>query len=465
MIRKVLIANRGEIALRVARACRELGLGCVVVHSTADRDPAAARLADDVVQIGPAPGRHSYMSIPAVIEAARTTGADAVHPGYGFLSEDPYFAEICVENGLTFVGPPPVVMAELGDKSRARELMSAAGVPVLGGSDGAVEGPDEATAVAARIGLPVILKAVAGGGGRGMRVVRDLRDIPHAVRETRAHARAVFTDPRVYVERFVQNARHIEIQVMCDDQGNAVHLGERDCSVQRRQQKLLEESPAYRLPRALAEEIGTCAVRGVRSLGFRGAGTVEFLVEPDGTYSFLEVNSRIQVEHPVTEMVTGIDLVREQLLVASGWPLSFTQDDVRPRGCAIECRVNAEDPARGFVPTPGLVDEFTIPGGPFTRVDTHFAAGDVVGPHYDSLLAKVVVWAPDREAAIARMARALGEFRVRGPYLETTRAFLGRILDHPDFRAGRHTTAMVDQLIAAGEPAAAGPGPGVGNAC
>ncbi|OLM27822.1 Biotin carboxylase of acetyl-CoA carboxylase [Pseudonocardia sp. Ae717_Ps2] len=442
MIRKVLVANRGEIALRVARACRELGLGCVVVHSTGDPDPAAARLADDVVCIGPAPARHSYMLAPALVEAARNTGADAVHPGYGFLSEDPDFAEICARNGLTFVGPPPEVMAALGDKARAKALMAAAGVPVLAGSEGAVTGPEEAGAVLNRVGLPLIVKAVAGGGGRGMTVVHRVEDLAPAVRRTSAQARAVFGDPAVYLERYVTGARHVEIQVLADDHGEVTAVGGRDCSIQRRHQKLVEEAPVPGLPAELGERIAAAATAGMRAVGFRGAGTAEFLLTDGGEFSFIEVNSRLQVEHPVTEMTTALDLVQQQLLIAAGerGPGPVTA----PSGAAIECRINAEDPDRAFAPTPGRIDRLMLPGGPFTRVDSHVGAGDEIGPHYDSLLAKIVTWGPDRESARRRMLRALDETVVTGPGLCTTVGFLRGILDDPDFRAARHTTATLD---------------------
>jgi acetyl-CoA carboxylase biotin carboxylase subunit len=445
----VLIANRGEIALRVARTCRELGLRTVAVHSTSDRDSAVVRLADESVQIGPPAARLSYLNVPAVIEAAVRTGARAIHPGYGFLSEDADFAEVCESNGITFVGPPARVLRALGDKAAARALMAAAGLPVQPGSTHALDSAVEAKRVADDIGYPVIIKAAAGGGGRGMAVVRDPREFTGAYRRTRAAARAVFDDGSVYVERFQDVARHVEVQVLCDAHGNGVALGERDCSVQRRHQKLIEESPAPCLPAELAERMAEAAVRGALATGFVGAGTFEFLVGPDGDFTFMEVNCRIQVEHPVTEVTTGIDLVREQLLVAAGRPLSFTAADVVRRGVAVECRVNAEDPARGFAPAPGVLTEFEPPGGPFTRVDTHGRVGMRITPDYDSLLAKVITWAPDREQALARMRRALAEFRVSGTGISTTIPFLSEILDHPLFRDGAHSTSLVDQVLAA----------------
>ncbi|MFI6984329.1 acetyl/propionyl/methylcrotonyl-CoA carboxylase subunit alpha [Embleya sp. NPDC050154] len=446
MFSTVLIANRGEIALRVARTCRELGIRTVAVYSTADRDSAVVRFADEAVHIGPPPARSSYLNMPAIIEAARRTGAEAIHPGYGFLSEDPDFAEICEAHGITFIGPPPQVMQRLGDKSEARAVMAAAGLPVLPGSDGALTSPVEAAEVAARIGYPVILKAVAGGGGRGMSVVRDPDELAWAYQDTRARARAVFGDERLYLERYIDDARHVEVQVLCDRHGGAVHLGERDCSVQRRHQKLVEESPAPHLPAEVRDAMCAAALRGASAVGYVGAGTFEFVVTPAHHFHLLEINCRIQVEHPVTEMVTGVDIVREQLTIAAGAPLTFGQEEVVPRGVAIECRINAEDPTRGFAPTPGRLTEFVPPGGPCVRIDTHAYPGWTVGPDYDSLLAKAIVWAPDRERAIARAERALSEFRVAGGGVHTTLDFLRRLLGHPVFRAGEHTTGLVETM-------------------
>jgi acetyl-CoA carboxylase, biotin carboxylase subunit len=453
VFRKVLIANRGEIALRVARACRELGIATVAVHSTVDRDSAVVRYADESVQIGPGPSKRSYLSMPALIESALRTGADAVHPGYGFLSEDPFFAEVCAANGLTFIGPPPEVIANLGDKAAARSLMTVAGVPLLPGSLTPLATVHQARAVVDEIGLPVIIKAVAGGGGRGMAVVRDEADFARAYRETKATAQALFGDSRVYVERYLDQARHVEIQVLADTHGNVVQLGERDCTAQRRHQKLVEETPSPRLPAEVRAAMGRAAVDGARTAGYVGAGTFEFLVDEHDDFYFMEVNCRIQVEHPVTELATGIDLVREQLLVAAGHPLGFTQDDVRPHGAVIECRINVEDPGRNFAPSPGLLEEFVPPGGPFVRVDTHGYPGYRVPADYDSLLAKLLVWAPDREQAIERMRRALDEFRISGPGVRTTAEFLGELIADPVFRAGDHTTSIVDDVIAGRSPA------------
>ncbi|WP_328405114.1 acetyl-CoA carboxylase biotin carboxylase subunit [Nocardia sp. NBC_00403] len=446
MFDKVLIANRGEIALRVARTCREMGVRTVAVHSVADRDSAVVRLADEAVQIGPAAAKRSYLNAAAVLTAAELTGADAIHPGYGFLSESPDFADACRAAGITLIGPPADVMAQLGDKQSARTLMAKAGLPLLPGSLDPLE-LDAAHALADRIGYPVIIKAAAGGGGRGMQVVGDSSVFRRAFQETRATARMLFGDSRVYLERYLEGARHVEVQVLCDGHGAGVHLGERDCSVQRRHQKLIEESPAPRLPDGLAARMGRAAVDGVLEAGYVGAGTVEFLVDRAGNFYFMEVNCRIQVEHPVTEMVTGIDLIAEQIRIAAGAPLGYTQDQISVRGAAIECRINAENPAAEFAPAPGLVSEFTPPGGPFVRVDSHVQAGYQIPPHYDSLLAKVIVWAPDRARAIARMQRALAEFRISGARVETTRDFLREVLDHPRMRSATHSTALVDELL------------------
>ncbi|WP_261576105.1 acetyl-CoA carboxylase biotin carboxylase subunit [Frankia gtarii] len=454
MFSSVLVANRGEIALRVVRTCRELGIRTIVAHSAADRDSAAVRFADESVQVGPGPAKRSYLNIPAVVEAARTRGAEAIHPGYGFLSENPEFAEVCEEEGIVFIGPPADVMARLGDKAVARGIMRDAGLPLLPGSRDALDGPDTALALAGEVGYPLILKAVAGGGGRGMRVVHNRGDLPVAYAETRAAALAVFGDGRLYLERYLESARHVEIQVLCDGHGNGVHLGARDCSLQRRHQKLVEESPAPGVDPDGVAQLGEAAVQAVLGAGYVGAGTVEFLYDPArGSYYFMEVNCRLQVEHPVTEMVTGLDLVAEQLRVAAGEELGYGQADITARGVAIECRVNAEDPARDFRPTPGLVTELDLPGGPFVRVDTHLTAGYRIPPLYDSLLAKVVVWAPDRDGAIARMRRALAETRVVGAGVATTAGFLADALDHPRFRAAEHDTSLTETLLStAAEP-------------
>ncbi|MBB5080416.1 acetyl-CoA carboxylase biotin carboxylase subunit [Nonomuraea endophytica] len=443
MFGTVLIANRGEIALRVARTCRELGIRTVAVHSAADAPPDWA---DQTIRIGPAPARRSYLNAAALIEAALQSGADAVHPGYGFLSEDAEFARICEEYGLTFIGPSADVIEAMGDKAAARATMSAAGVPVLPGSLHAVE-EEEGRRLADEVGYPVVIKAVAGGGGRGMAIVHSGAGFSDSYRRVRAEAQLLFGDDRVCLERYLRAAHHVEIQVICDAHGNAVHLGERDCSTQRRRQKLLEESPSPAIAPELAERMAQAALAGARAIGYRGLGTFEFLVDDDtGDYFFIETNCRIQVEHPVTELVTGLDLVSEQLAVASGLPLPFRQEDVVRRGAALECRINAEDPERNFAPAPGLIEEFTPPGGPFVRVDTHVRAGTRIPPDYDPMIAKIVTWGADRDQAIDRMDRALSELRVSGPGLRTNTAFLREVLATPVFRKGAHTTGFIDHL-------------------
>jgi acetyl-CoA carboxylase biotin carboxylase subunit len=446
MFKKVLIANRGEIALRVVRACRELGIESVVVHSTRDRDSAPARLSDDAVQIGPPPPKRSYLNAAAVIEAAIRTGADAIHPGYGFLSEDPDFAEACEAEDIVFVGPPASAMKQLGGKQSARNLAARVGLPLLPGSLEELDA-SQALDLADDIGYPVIVKASAGGGGRGMRVIEGPERFEQDYREVQATARMLFGNDLVYVEKYLARARHVEIQILCDGAGGAVHLGARDCSVQRRHQKLVEESPAPGLSDEVIDEMGRLSLAAAKAVGYTGAGTFEYLVAPDGTFHFMEVNCRIQVEHPVTEMVTGIDLVAEQLRIAAGEPLGYRQPDVTRRGVAIECRINAEDPDHDFAPSPGRLVEFGPPAGPFVRVDTHLRPGDLIAPEYDSLVAKVIAWAPDRERAVARMRRALSEFTVTGDNVRTTREFLLRVLDHPAFRRATHSTSLVGQMF------------------
>jgi acetyl-CoA carboxylase biotin carboxylase subunit len=444
---KVLIANRGEIALRVARACRELGVGTVAVYSSADAESAVVRFADESVHIGPPAVGRSYLHIPSIIGAAQKTGADAIHPGYGFLSEDPYFAEICADEGITFIGPRPDVMEKVGDKATARDLMSKAGLPLLPGTVEPVNTVDEAYAIAESIGFPVIIKAVAGGGGRGMSVVMRREDLATRYQTTRATAQAVFKDSAVYIERYLETSRHTEIQLVCDAHGNGVYFGERDCSVQRRHQKLIEEAPSIHLSEETRREVGEAAVRGALSVGYTGAGTMEFLLDLDGNLAFMEMNARIQVEHPVSEMVTNVDLIQEQIRVAAGEPLSVAQEDVVLRGHAIECRINAEDPDRDFAPTAGKLDTYVAPGGPWTRVDSHCYPGWTVSPFYDSLIAKLIVWAPDRERAIERIDRALSEFEISGRGVKTTIPFHRRILAHSQFRSGDVTTDFVEKFM------------------
>ena len=447
MALKVLIANRGEIALRVVRACREMGVASVAVHTEADAGAPFVRLADEAVCIGAGPADTSYLYVPHIIEAALGAGADAVHPGYGFLSEDPYFAEICADNGLTFIGPPPEVMARVGDKAITRRLMTEAGLPLLPGTAHAIATVDEARRVADTLGYPVVIKAAAGGGGRGITVVHRAEDLAGAYTSTRAAAQAVFGNDAVYLERYLTGARHIEVQIVRDTHGGAIHLGERDCSVQRRHQKLIEEAPSPAVDDDLRARLGEAALRGAAAVDYVGAGTMEFLLDATGTFWFMEMNARIQVEHPVTEAVTGIDLVQEQIRIAAGEPLSVKQDDVVLRGHAIECRINAEDPTRDFAPTPGRLTSFRAPGGPWTRVDTGYEQGMVVPPYYDSMIAKLIVWAPDRSAAIARMRRALHEFAVEGPGMSTTADLHASLLADPEFRAGTVTTDFMARFL------------------
>lgn len=444
-IRKLLVANRGEIAVRVLRSAREMGITTVAVASEADVHARHVALADEHVVIGPPNAALSYLSVDAVLEAARTSGADAVHPGYGFLSEHADFAARVVAEGLTFVGPSAEVIATMGDKALARATAAAAGLSTLPGSTGALGDLDDAADLAAEIGYPVAVKAAAGGGGRGIRVVVDEAELRAAVPVAQAEAQAAFGRGEVYLEKLVPGAKHIEVQVFGDGQ-RVVHLGERECSMQRRRQKVIEEAPAASLPRATAARVHAAAVDLAQRVGYSGAGTVEFLFDPrHDRFFFLEMNTRLQVEHPVTEAVTGLDLVREQLSVAGGAPLSLVQDDVVVRGHAIELRLNAEDPERGFFPSPGTITALRLPGGPFVRVDAGFGAGDAVPPYYDSLIAKVVVWDSTRERTISRARRALGEVAVEG--VVTTAGFLRRVLESDAFASGDyHTTSLEDWM-------------------
>jgi acetyl-CoA carboxylase biotin carboxylase subunit len=448
MFEKVLIANRGEIALRTARACRELGIQTVAIFSTADQESAVVRFADEAVHIGPSPVARSYIHIPSVIGAALKTGADAIHPGYGFLSEDPYFAEICANNDITFIGPRAEVMEKMGDKASARRLMRDADLPLLPGTIEPVASAQDAHDIADSIGYPIIIKAVAGGGGRGMNVVRQREDLERLYKTTRATAQAIFKDSAVYIERYLEAPRHTEIQLVCDEHGNGVYFFERDCSVQRRHQKLIEEAPSMHLSDEARRDIGERAVRGALSVGYTGAGTMEFLLDHEGRLAFMEMNTRIQVEHPVSEMVTSVDLIQEQIRVAAGEPLSVRQEDVPLIGHSIECRINAEDPDRDFAPTAGRLDTYVPPGGPWTRVDSHCYPGWTISPFYDSLIAKLIVWGPDRDAAIDRMSRALSEFEVSGRGVKTTIPFHRRVLADERFRSGDVSTDFLEQFMA-----------------
>jgi acetyl-CoA carboxylase biotin carboxylase subunit len=449
LFNKILIANRGEIALRVARACRELGVQSVAVYSTADAKSAVVRFADEAVHVGPPHPGKSYLHIPNVIGAALKTGADALHPGYGFLSEDPFFAEICANNGITFIGPQPEVMEKVGDKAIARELMQKAGLPLLPGTIEPVQTVDEASDIASSIGYPLIIKAVAGGGGRGMNVVRREEDLARLYQTTRSTAQAVFKDSAVYIERYLDAPRHTEVQLVCDVHGNGVYFFERDCSVQRRHQKLIEEAPSIHLSDAQRRDIGERAVKGALSVGYTGAGTMEFLLDDEGNLSFMEMNARIQVEHPVSEMITSTDLIQEQIRVAAGERLSVSQDELAPHGHAIECRINAEDPDRDFAPAAGRLDTYVPPGGPWTRVDSHCYPGWKIAPFYDSLIAKLIVWGPTRLEAIERMDRALSEFQIEGRGVKTTIPFHRRVMADQRFRLGEISTDFVEQFLAA----------------
>lgn len=450
MFEKVLVANRGEIALRVIAACRELGIRTVVAHSQADRCSLPVRFADETVCIGPAPSRHSYLNRQAVLAAAETTGADAVHPGYGFLSERADLAEACAGAGIEFIGPPADVLRLLGDKARARQAMRAAGLPLVPGTE-AIDDPAAAARAGREIGYPLLVKAIAGGGGRGMRRVEDPRGLPDAFRAAASEAEAAFGDSRVYLEKYLADARHVEFQVLADGRGGAVHLGERECSVQRRQQKVIEEAPAPGLAADVRRRIGGLVTAAARAVGYANAGTFEFLMDRRGEFYFMEVNPRVQVEHGITEMVTGVDVVRAQIRIAAGEPLALGQDDVRLAGHAIECRVNAEHPET-FAPSPGAIRTLVLPGGPGIRVETAAHAGDVVSPFYDSLLAKVIAHGRDRGEAVARLRRALGMMVVEG--VDTNISLHARILEAPEFLAGRLTTAFLDTFAAAGAPAA-----------
>ena len=445
MFGKILIANRGEIALRIQRACREMGIKTVAVHSTADADAKYVRLADESVCIGPAQSNLSYLNIPAIISAAEVTDAEAIHPGYGFLSENADFAERVERSGFTFIGPRAESIRLMGDKVSAKQAMREAGVPCVPGSDGALpDDPQEILRIARQIGYPVIIKAAGGGGGRGMRVVRTEAALITSVNMTREEARVAFGNPTVYMEKFLENPRHIEIQVLSDNFQNAVYLGERDCSMQRRNQKVLEEAPAFGIPRKLIDRLGNRCVEACRRIGYRGAGTFEFLYE-NGEFYFIEMNTRVQVEHPVTEMITGVDIVREQIRIAAGERLSVRQRDITMRGHAIECRINAEDPVQGFRPCPGRVDFLHFPGGPGVRVDSCLYSGCELSPYYDSMAAKILAYAPTRMETIRRMRRCLEEFALDG--FRTNAELSYQILYHPTFVRGGCTTAFLDQCL------------------
>ena len=448
MFRKIMIANRGEIALRIIRACREMGISSVIAHSEADRDSLPVRLADEHICIGPGASSKSYLNIPNIISAALITNVDAIHPGYGFLAENTSFAEICADANITFIGPAASVMSLMGDKVVARETMAEIGLPMLPGTSilrTLVEGIEASR----EIGFPLMLKAAAGGGGRGIRLVKRADEFERVFTTAQNEVREAFRDDGLYLERYLEHARHIEVQVLVDDFGHGVHLGERNCSCQRRHQKVLEESPSPLLPQEVRHEMGMKAIHAVEQIGYRNAGTLEFLVDEQNCYYFMEMNTRLQVEHPVTEMITNTDLVKEQIRIAAGLPLQLEQDEIQFRGHAIECRITAEDSDNEFRPQTGVVEEYLPPGGPGVRVDSHLYRGYAVPPHYDSLLAKLIVWADTREAAIARMQRALDEYVIEG--IVTTIPFHQRLLRHEGFIRGEtHTRFLQEEAVALG---------------
>ena len=442
-IGKVLIANRGEIALRILRSCRELGIGTVAVYSTVDRSALHVQLADEAVCVGEGPSNKSYLNIPNILAAATSRGVDAIHPGYGFLAENDRFAEMCRDHGITFIGPSPHAIRSMGDKSTAKSTMQTVGVPTVPGSEGLLPNPEAAAELAAAMGYPVMIKATAGGGGRGMRLVPSPDQLVKLYKAAQGEADAAFGNPGLYMEKFIDRPRHVEVQILADRHGNVVHLGERDCSIQRRHQKLLEEAPSPALDPELRRRMGEAAVAAARSINYEGAGTVEFLLDRSGGFYFMEMNTRIQVEHPVTEMVTGIDLIAEQLRIAGGEPISVRQEDIQMNGHAIECRINAEDAQHNFRPAPGRITGWLPPGGPGVRVDSHVYTGYDIPPFYDSLIGKLIIWAPNRPAALKRMKRALNECAITG--IPTTVDFHLRMLDRPEFQRGDVHTKFVEE--------------------
>jgi acetyl-CoA carboxylase biotin carboxylase subunit len=445
MFSKILIANRGEIALRILRACREMGIQTAVVYSTADREAAYVQMADQAICIGDAPPAESYLNIPRIISAAEISDVQAIHPGYGFLAENDHFAEVCRSCKIEFIGPPVSAMAAVGDKVACKKLAKKAKVPTVPGSEGAVDDERTALKLAAQIGYPVIIKAAAGGGGRGMRVAHNDVSLRAGIKQAQAEAENAFKDSTVYIEKYVEYGRHVEVQIIADNHGNACHLWERDCSMQRRHQKLVEESPSPMLKQSVRTELCEAAVRLIKAAGYTNAGTVEFLVDRDQSFYLLEVNARIQVEHPVTEEVTGIDLIQEQIRVAAGLPLSFRQKDVKQTGAAIECRINAEDPARNFAPSPGVIQELRVPGGPGIRWDSHVYAGYRIPPNYDSMIGKLIVHRPTRAQAIATMKRALQEFHIAP--IKTTIPLQLRIMEDQHFGSGDVDTGFVERVL------------------
>ncbi len=454
LFKKILIANRGEIALRIIRACKELGIKTVAVYSEADKESLHVKLADEAVCIGPANPQQSYLNIPAILSAAEITDSEAIHPGYGFLSENPHFAEACITSGITFIGPTPENIRIGGDKAKARAILKRKGIPVVPGSDGPINSEELAEKVVKKIGFPVIIKASAGGGGKGMRIVKNESEFQQAFHMAQREAFAAFGNGELYIEKYISNTRHIEVQILADSKGQVIHLGERECSIQRRHQKLLEEAPSPAMTEKQRKKIGELAVRAAKAIKYRNAGTFEFIIDEEGNIYFIEINTRIQVEHPVTELVTGIDIVKEQIKIAAGYELGLKQTDIKLKGWAIECRINAEDPEK-FIPSPGRIAFLSLPGGPGVRVDTAIYPGYTVPPYYDSMIAKLIVYGKDRQEAIKRMARAIDEFIIEG--VKTTIPFHKKLLTNPKFIEGQYTTSLLDEMNNIDSPAEAIP--------
>lgn len=445
MFSRVLVANRGEIAVRIIRTLKEMGITSIAVYSQADRDSLHVKIADEAICIGPSPPSESYLNMARIISAAEVTDAEAIHPGYGFLAENAHFAEVCESCNITFIGPSAEVIQKMGDKVEARRTMEKAGIPVIPGSEGVVKSPEEAIQTAHKVGYPVILKARAGGGGKGMRIAHNDGKLVSIFHTAQREAEISFGDSSLYLEKYISCPRHIEVQILGDEMGNIIHLGERDCSIQRRYQKLLEESPSPVVDKKLRRELGEAAIEAARVVGYTGAGTVEFLLDEEGNFYFMEMNTRLQVEHPVTEMITGIDLVKEQIKIASGLPLKIKQEDIIFQGWALECRINAEDPENDFLPSTGKVGRYLPPGGPFIRVDGYLYPEYHIPPYYDSLIAKVIAWGKDRKETITRMSRALEEFTIEG--IKTTIPFHLSLIQDPAFQAGRDYSSLMERVI------------------
>ncbi len=445
MFNKVLVANRGEIAVRIIRALKELSIPSVAIFSEADRNSLHTRIADEAYCIGPASSSQSYLNIPSIMSVAEVSGADALHPGYGFLAENAHFAEVCESSGVKFIGPTAEVITLMGDKAKARETMIRNGVPVVPGTEQDLDDMDKILHIAEEIGYPVIIKAAAGGGGKGMRIAQNSRDLKKSIQTARTEAKAAFGNEEVYMEKYVEEPRHIEFQILADEHGNVIHLGERDCSIQRRHQKILEEAPSPALAQTLRQKMGKAAVKVAKTVSYTNAGTVEFLLDQENNFYFIEMNTRIQVEHPITEMVTGIDLIKEQIMIAAGAELKYKQEDIEINGVAIECRINAEDPDKGFIPSPGMLDEYVLPGGPGIRIDSGVYPGYYIPPYYDSMVAKLIVWESNREKALMRMERALSEFYVSG--VQTTIPFHIKILNNAYFRKGDYHTNFIHRRL------------------